>query len=71
MNRALLCAAWLLAVGAPPVQADGADGDRALRPWLAEPARVRQGPADPIEWERRLRSASSLGRRRCGRPNAS
>lgn len=61
MKRALLCAAWLLAAAAPAAQADGADGDPALRPWLAEPARARQGPVDPIEWERRLRSASSLG----------
>jgi ankyrin repeat protein len=46
---------------AMPVAADIGDPDPALRPWTREPVRERLGPPDAQDWERRLRSASSLG----------
>jgi Ankyrin repeats (3 copies) len=46
---------------ASPLRADIGEPDPALRTWVREPVRERARGADPLEWERRLRSAASLG----------
>lgn len=59
-TRALV-ALGLLTAACGPLRADAGDPDPALRGWLREPVRERVGAPDPLEWERRLRGASSLG----------
>ena len=58
--RALL-ALGLLTATCGPLRADAGDPDPALRGWVREPVRGRVGVPDPLDWERRLRGASSLG----------
>jgi hypothetical protein len=65
MNQGLLLAPLLTAALLLPAvngaRADAGEPDPALRDWIEPREAVRRGPAEPLEWERRLRGASSFG----------
>lgn len=42
-------------------RADAGDSDPALRAWVPVVVPERRGPPDPLDWERRTRSAAALG----------